>query len=320
MRLLVAGLALLLPATAHAADVRIEHSPISCAVAGRYPVIDAQLEPADSVSRAAIRFRAGTGTDWYAVAMKPHGPAFQAVLPRPKKSLDHFEYYIDVTDRAFATSRTPEQTVQVSSTAAGCHGRMMAGTVASASMVLEAAAGAPAVPVGFGSAGVATATATGTAAAAAGGGLGALGLAAIVGGGAAVAGVAVVASGHHDDANGSSSNGGPPPVRAHYQVSFPLPGMDLSVCAGRPLSWTDQAIDVAGGTGSFDTTWSPSEPNVLHVSGSVTDTVFTAQINCVSGAATGTLSATGSGGTYQGTFSLGGKGGPMTVTRGTTGS
>jgi hypothetical protein len=305
-----------------AEDVRIDHTPIGCAVAERYPVIEARLDP--------VHFRSGTAPQWYTVAMKGDGGAFKALLPRPKKSLDRFQYYIDVTDRAFAISRTSEQTVQVATDPTGCHGRMMASGVASASIVLGVPAGAPAVPAGFGSAGVATAGTTagaaGAAGAASGGGIGIVAVAAIVGGGAAVAGVAVAASGGkgHGTSGTSTSPGTgttpsttvPPPADAIYGVSFaPPPGFDVSVCAGRPLSWSSQGVGVAGGTGPFDTTWSPSEPNTLHVNGTVTATTFNATINCTSGAATGTLSATGSGGTYQGSYTLGSQRGPITVTR-----
>ena len=322
MRVLFASLVLMSSVAAShqalAEDVRIDHTPIGCTVAERYPVIEARLDPAGSVSAAAVHFRSGTAPQWYVVAMKGDGAGFKALLPKPKKSLDHFQYYIDATDRAFATSRTPEQTVQVASDATGCQGRMMASGVASASILLGVPAGAPAVPAGFGSAGVATAGtaagAAGAAGAAAGGGIGIAAVAAIVGGGAAVAGVAVAASGGKKDDTPSTTV--PPPANVVLGVSFaPPPGMDVSVCAGHPLQWSSQAVNVSGGTGSFDTTWSPSEPNTLHVSGTVTATAFNANINCTSGAATGTLTATGSGGTYQGSFALGGQRGPITVTR-----
>ena len=131
-----------------------------------------------------------------------------------------------------------------------------------------------------------------------------------------MAGVAVAATGKGHDANSAPSTTMPPPADAIYGVSFgPPPGFDVSVCAGHPLQWSSQNVGVRGGTGPFDTTWSPSEPNVLHVSGTVTDTTFNANINCTSGAATGTLSATGAGGTYQGSATLGSQRGPITVTR-----
>jgi hypothetical protein len=336
MRVFVVGLVLVSSVVSRhvlADDVRIDHTPIACTVAERYPLIEARLDPAASVSAAAVHFRSGTAPQWYVVAMKGDDAGFKALLPKPKKSLDHFQYYIDATDRAFATSRTPEQTVQVASDPTGCQGRMMASGVATASILLGVPAGAPAIPAGFGSAGVATAGtaagAAGAAGAAAGGGIGIGAVAAIVGGGAAVAGIAVAAGGGkgHDASgtNGTPTSGGPgptpsttvpPPANAVYGVSFgPPPGFDVSVCAGHSLQWSGQAVGVSGGTGPFDTTWAPNEPNTLHVSGTVTDTAFNANINCTSGAATGTLSATGSGGTYQGSYTLGSQRGPITVTR-----
>jgi len=159
---------------------------------------------------------------------------------------------------------------------------------------------------------------TGVAGAAVAGGIGIGAVAAIVAGGAAVAGVAVAARGHgggNDTTTGGPSTTAPSPGVV-LNVSFgPPPGLDVSVCVGHPLGWSSQVVVVPGGVGMFDTTWSPSEPNVLRVSGSVTDTAFNANISCTSGAASGTLTATGSGGTYQGSFALGSQRGPITVTR-----
>lgn len=320
MRVLVASLVLMSSVAARhalAEEVRIDHAPIGCAVAERYPVIEARLDPADSVSGATVHFRSGTAPQWYTVAMKGDGGAFKALLPKPKKSLDHFQYYIDVTDRAFATSRTPEQTVQIARDPTGCHDRMMAGGVASASIVLGVPAGAPAVPAGFGSAGVATAgTAAGAVAgAAAGGGIGIGALAAIVGGGAAVAGVAVAASGASHSPDSTTPPPSTVPANVVYLVLFsPPPGMDVSVCAGSPISWVSQAVNVSGGIGPFETTWAPTQPNILHVIGTVTETTFNANINCTSGAASGTLTASGSARMFQGSFAFGSQHGSITVT------
>jgi hypothetical protein len=47
----------------------------------------------------------------------------------------------------------------------------------------------------------------------------------------------------------------------------------------------------------------------------VTDTAFNATLNCVSGNGSGSLAATGSGGTYQGTFNFNAQRGSITVVR-----
>jgi len=312
--MLVAALAVARAAAAEAPA--IAHAGVGCVVAEKFPRLEARIAPADAVARALVHFRTDPARPWYAVAMKAEGDAFSGVLPKPKGSLKAFQYYIDVTDRAFATSRTPEYTTSVVSGPGACQGKMMAGALGSASILLEVPLGAPLVPAGFGSAGVAAAgsgTAAASAAGAAGGGGAGIGtVAAIVGGGAAVAGAVVVAKAAGGD---ESSGGGDSTARGRlYGVMIPLPGIDVSACAGRPTSWTSQNVD-ADSNGRFDTTWAPSQPNTLRVVGTVTDTAFNATLTCVSGNGSGTLAATGSGGTYQGTFSFNAQRGPITVVR-----
>jgi hypothetical protein len=309
-------IALAAPRPTAAEAPAISHAGVGCAVAEKFPRLEAHIVPADAVARAVVHFRTDAARPWYAVAMKADGEAFSGILPKPKGSLKAFQYYIDVTDRAFATSRTPEYTTAVVSGPGGCQGKMMAGALASASILLEVPAGAALVPAGFGSAGVAAAgsgTAAASAAGAAGGGGAGIGtVAAIVGGGAAVAGAVVVAkAAGGDDSSGGGSDGGERPVA--YDVNIPLPGLDVSPC-GSTAKWTSQTVTVDK-SGRFDTTWAPSEPNTLRVTGTATDTSFNATLNCVSGSGSGSMAATGSGGTYQGTFTFAAQRGSITVVR-----
>jgi len=316
--LLVLVVALAAPRPTAAEAPAISHVGVGCAVAEKFPRLEARIVPADAVARATVHFRTAATQPWYAVAMKAEGDAFSGVLPKPKGSLKAFQYYIDVTDRAFATSRTPEYTTAVVSGPGACQGKMMAGALGSASILLEVPAGAALVPAGFGSAGVAAAG-SGTAAASAaggsaagGGGVGIGTVAAIVGGGAAVAGAVVVAKGAGGDDTGS--NNGPVDERGSiYSVNIPLPGLDVSAC-GRMASWTSQVVP-ADRSGRFDTTWAPNEPNTLRVAGTVTDTAFNATLTCGSGNGSGSMAATGSAGTYQGTFSFNSQRGSITVVR-----
>jgi hypothetical protein len=331
------------------AEVQIDHAAVSCVVAEKFPRFEARVVPSDAVARAVVRFRTAAAGPWYAVAMKREGEALTGVLPKPKKSLPSFQYYLDVTDRAFAASRTPEYRTTVVAGAGGCQGKMMAAALSSASVLIEGPAGAAVVPVGFGSAGVTAAgsgTAASTAAGVSGGGGGGLGTGAVVGivaGGAAVAGAAVLASGGGGDDGGGNSGsggngggGGSAPTgggnttpggggtapgggggtNVVYGVTFgPGPSsLDVSSCAGRQLTWCCQNVN-ADASGHFDTTWSPSDPGLLRVTGTVTATDFTASLACTSGGTTGTISATGSGGTYQGTFRFGSSSGSATVAR-----
>src|SRR5438552_10891233 len=175
------------PALAAEQGPAIGHAPVGCVVAGKFPRFEARFDPAATVARALVHFRPEGGTQWYAVAMKRDAQGFAGVLPKPKSSLTAFRYYIDVTDSAFATSRTAEYTTAVVTGPGACRGKVVASALGSASVLLEAPAGAPVVPAGFASSGVAGAgagTAGAGAAGAAGGGIGGGTGALSVGGGA----------------------------------------------------------------------------------------------------------------------------------------
>jgi hypothetical protein len=309
--------ALAVPRAATAEPPAISHAAVGCVVAEKFPRLEAQIAPADAVARAVVHFRTDPARPWYAVAMKPEGDSFAGVLPKPKGSLKAFQYYIDATDRAFASSRTPEYTTTVVAGPGACQGKMMAGALSAASILLEVPAGAALVPAGFGSAGVAAAgsgTAAASAAGAAGGGGAGIGtVAAVVGGGAAVAGAVVAAKAAGGGDDGGDDSGGNEPTRI-YSVRIPLPGLDVSAC-GRSVTWTSQVVS-PDRSGRFDTTWSPNEPNTLRIAGTVTDTAFDATLNCVSGNGSGSMAAIGGGGTYQGTFNFNAQRGSITVVRG----
>ncbi len=314
--------ALALAPVALAQGPRVEHAGVGCLLADRFPRIEAHLEPAAAVSRARVYFRA-TGTQaWYFVEMKAAGDLFQGTLPKPKRETKGVDYYVEALDTAFREGRTQEFRPVVVGNAAACRRLTMAATMASAQVVLGAAAGAPAVPAGFANAGVVAASGSATgaasAASAAGGGLSTGALVGVIGGAAAVAGgVAVAAGGGGDGDRGPGDGGsGAGEVFAFtFGTGGPQTSLDVSVCAGRSLVWNSQVARVLAG-GSFDEVWSPGEPNTLRVSGRGDASRLDATLRCVSGAGpTGSIAATGNGINYSGTFSLGSSQGPVTVTR-----
>jgi hypothetical protein len=160
----------------------IDHTAVTCVVAGKLPRLVARVQPADEVSRVRVYFRGEGGKGWYSVEMKPDAGVYAGVLPKPKKELAALEYYIDATDREFRTARTPEVRAEVVSAPTGCKpSQLVAGIVTSASIVLAGPAGAPALPVGFASTGVVGAGAgLGTATLVAGGAVAAAGAATAV--------------------------------------------------------------------------------------------------------------------------------------------
>lgn len=188
-------LALLVPA-ASARAVTIAHEGAGCVIAERYPRFEARLDPADEVARARVFFRTAGTPHWYSVDMTAGASGFTGVLPKPRRATPRIEYYVEASDRAFASTRTPERTVDVVGSAAECRKDAVVAPVAASARVLVAAAtGAPSVPAGFLGGGLVGA----------GAGIGA-GTLAIVGGGAAVAaGVAVAAGGGADPTTPSTA-------------------------------------------------------------------------------------------------------------------
>ena len=189
------GVLLLVGSSVEAQTLGIEHQPVGCAVAEKFPRLEARFAPAASVATARVLFQ-GQNPEWYSVAMKPEGAVFVGILPKPKKSLKAFRYYIEVTDQALGTNRTADFTASVVDNSSACQGKMMAGALASASVVLQGPAGVAALPAGFASSGVVAGSAAGSAAGssagssagAAGAAGGGISTAVLVVGGVAVAG------------------------------------------------------------------------------------------------------------------------------------
>jgi hypothetical protein len=208
-----------------AQSLTIEHSAVGCVLAGKFPRLDARFVPGEAVGRARVFFQTTDAKRWYSVAMKPGSGTFSGVLPKPKKSLEAFRYYIEVTDKSLSTSRTAEYTTSVVAGPGGCKGKMMGGGLASAAVTIEVPAGAPAVPAGFSSSGLTAASVAGAATvatgaavagAAAGGGISTGVIVAVAGVAAAGAGVAVAVGA----AKGGEDSG---PARTTYTGTFSQP-------------------------------------------------------------------------------------------------
>ncbi len=205
----VGVLFLLTSSSAQAQAPRIDHQPVACAAAEKFPRLEARFAPAEAVATARVVFQGANPQEWYSVAMKSEGDLFAGILPKPKKSLKSFRYYIEVTDKTLGTNRTVDHTTTVVDSTGACKGKIMAGAIGSASVILQGPAGIAALPAGFASTGVVAAgSAAGSSAGTAGAGVGGGGgmstgaIAGLVGvGAAAVAVVAVKASGEGGRAN-----------------------------------------------------------------------------------------------------------------------
>ena len=79
----------------------IQHDPIGCLVAGQFPLVDANINPAGSVARARVYFKAAGSDNWYYVEMTPAEAGFVGKLPRPKLEASPITYYVQATTTEF---------------------------------------------------------------------------------------------------------------------------------------------------------------------------------------------------------------------------
>lgn len=234
--------------SAGAQTLTIEHQPVSCAVADRFPRLEAHIQPSENVAQARVIFQGANRQEWYSVDMTLAGGLCSGVLPKPRPSLKAFTYYVEVTGVALGTSRTPEYTAAVVEGSTLCQGKVAAGVLASASVLLHGPVGVVALPAGFASSGVTLAggvavSSTGAAGAAGagaggGGGLSGAALAGIVAGTGAVAGgvVLVAGKGGDDEATGTTYSGS---ISGQYTVTQVAVGNETTTCAfARALSGT----------------------------------------------------------------------------------
>jgi hypothetical protein len=86
----------------------IVHKDVGCVLAGEFPRLEACFTPAESVGKAQVQFRADEKGPWYYVDMKESGGCRSALLPKPKKEVGTFHYFIEVVDRSFTAVQKPE--------------------------------------------------------------------------------------------------------------------------------------------------------------------------------------------------------------------
>jgi len=153
---------------------KIEFEPVTCFVAGEFPLLDASIQPIASVARARVYFKGAGGQAYYYVEMGAEEGRYFGKLPRPRVEASPITYYLQSTTTDFEESQTREVDAVVVADKAACGDRKIAafgppGPVT----VFSAATGASVSPAGF------AAAASGIA----------LGIIAVIAAGAAAAGV-----------------------------------------------------------------------------------------------------------------------------------
>jgi hypothetical protein len=143
-----------LPPVVFAQGPAIEHDPVHCVVAGKFPKLNACIAPVGDVARARVYFKAAQSPHWYWVEFKSDTPCFTAILPKPTKKIAEMNYYVEAASRKAQSSRTEDRTVKIVADAGECEkDKPAAPWVPNASVTVGAAPGAPAAPFGFAAAG-----------------------------------------------------------------------------------------------------------------------------------------------------------------------
>jgi hypothetical protein len=162
------------PITTEGAGAAITFEPVTCFVAGEFPLLDATINPPDNVARSRVYFRAAQGSAFYYIEMTQESGTFFGKLPRPRVEASPITYYLQATTTEFEESQTPEIEAVVVAKKEDCGDRKVAAYGPPGEVtVFSAATGATISPVGF----------------AAGGAAIAIGTIALIVGGAAAAGV-----------------------------------------------------------------------------------------------------------------------------------
>jgi len=188
------------PAFLAAQGLAIDHKPVQCIVAGKFPKMNACFSPASGLSRSRVFFRAEGTPKWFYVDMASDAPCHTGILPKPKKNLvqKKIEYYVQATDKAFEEGQTETYLPIVVANEAECQDLPIAPFVTKASVVVF-----PSVPAGFAGASALSATTV---------------AAGVVGAGAAAAGAVAVANSSSDDSPTTTS----PPATAPPTTAVPV--------------------------------------------------------------------------------------------------
>jgi hypothetical protein len=138
-------------ATTSGTGAQIQFEPVTCFVAGEFPLLDTGIEPVASVARARVYFKGSVGDSFYYVEMSLDQGRYFGKLPRPRVEASPITYYVQSTTTEFEESQTQEIEALVVQDKAECGDRKVAAIgPAGAVTVFSAATGASIIaPAGF---------------------------------------------------------------------------------------------------------------------------------------------------------------------------
>jgi hypothetical protein len=130
---------------------QIQFEPVTCFIAGEFPLLDTGIEPVASVARARVYFKGAAGDSYYYVEMTQEQGRYFGKLPRPRVEASPITYYVQSTTTEFEESQTQEIEAIVVADRAECGDRKVAAIGPAGSVtVFSAATGASVLaPAGF---------------------------------------------------------------------------------------------------------------------------------------------------------------------------
>src|SRR6185503_5888642 len=130
---------------------QIQFTPVTCFLAGEFPLLDASIEPAASVARSRVYFKGAAGDAFYYIEMTQDQGRYFGKLPRPRVEASPITYYLQSTTTEFEESQTQEIEAIVVQDKSECGDRVVAAVgPAGPVTVFSAATGASILaPAGF---------------------------------------------------------------------------------------------------------------------------------------------------------------------------
>jgi hypothetical protein len=140
-------------ATTTGAGAQIKFEPVTCFLAGEFPLLDTAIEPMASVARARVYFKGTAGDAFYYVEMTQEQGRYFGKLPRPRVEASPITYYLQSTTTEFEESQTQEIEAIVVQDKSECGDRKIAAVGPPGPVtVFSAATGASVLaPAGFAS-------------------------------------------------------------------------------------------------------------------------------------------------------------------------
>jgi hypothetical protein len=137
----------------------IKFDKVQCFVAGQYPLLGAEMQPAANVARARVFFRSVQSDEWFFIEMGQTPEArFEGKLPRPRLEASPITYYLQATTTSFVDSQSPEIEAIVVRDKDECGDKLLAPFGAPGPVqVFSAQSGAVITPAGFAAGGLVTA-------------------------------------------------------------------------------------------------------------------------------------------------------------------